>query len=500
MAVLAAGIWLLAGPVQFGGPASYVITSGVSMLPLIHAGDLVVTRRADSYQIGEIIAYHATPRTIILHRIVGRDGARYVTKGDNNPAPDAIHPTHADVVGSLWLHLPSAGHYMALLRSPGTLAILVFISVLAGVLSQKRRATRRERRGIAMNEGYTWMTSGAPSPRDEKLALALIAVLATLALAIIAYSHPTQRPGSVDTSYRQQGTFGYTAAATGGIYNGDQVTSGQPVYLRLVRNVDVHFDYRFSTPAAHQVHGTAGLAMEIGQDSGWQRTVQLTPPAPFNGDQATVAATVDLGDVQRFIDSFSAQTGVHNTLYTLALVPQVQVQGDVADQTMSDTFAPRLQFTLDPNQLVLNRPPDSGDPLRPVQDGSVTRPASVANVFSILGLHLPVSTARLITLPAFLLAGLIAIAFAQPVLAARHEDEAAKIGARYGSMLLNVHRQTAGAPERLVELDSIDDLAKVAGKEGRMILHSNGGGPHQYVVADGETLYRYRAAPPSKDE
>src|SRR5205807_649075 len=120
-------IWALAGPVQFGGPTSYVITSGISMQPLIHQGDLVVTRRSDQYEIGEIIAYHLTPRTLILHRIVKQEGNRFVTKGDNNSFVDSARPGANEVVGRLWIHVPSVGHWLEQLRAPRTLAVLVFI-------------------------------------------------------------------------------------------------------------------------------------------------------------------------------------------------------------------------------------------------------------------------------------------------------------------------------------------------------------------------------------
>ena len=44
----------------------------------------------------------------------------------------------------------------------------------------------------------------------------------------------------------------------------------------------------------------------------------------------------------------------------------------------------------------------------------------------------------------------------------------------------------------MVDLETIDDLAKVAERAGGMVLHEVWGNAHQYLVQDGETTYHYR--------
>jgi signal peptidase I len=62
-------VWHYFAPTQIGGKAGYVTIRGVSMEPLMHEGDLVV-----------------------LDRIVGRDGERYIARGDNTQGPDREQP------------------------------------------------------------------------------------------------------------------------------------------------------------------------------------------------------------------------------------------------------------------------------------------------------------------------------------------------------------------------------------------------------------------------
>src|SRR5579862_5129445 len=78
-------VWFYFAPAGIGGSTTYVVTDGISMEPRFHTGDLVLVRSQSSYLVGEIVAYNSKMlHTIVLHRIVGRSGSRYLFKGDNN--------------------------------------------------------------------------------------------------------------------------------------------------------------------------------------------------------------------------------------------------------------------------------------------------------------------------------------------------------------------------------------------------------------------------------
>ena len=69
--VLAAGLWFWLAPQQLGGPVVYTVTTGNSMEPLLHEGDLAIVRERPAYGIGDAVAYRSERlgRTV-LHRIV----------------------------------------------------------------------------------------------------------------------------------------------------------------------------------------------------------------------------------------------------------------------------------------------------------------------------------------------------------------------------------------------------------------------------------------------
>ena len=136
--------WALIAPTAIGGPASYVVTDGTSMLPHFVANGLVVTRTQPHYRVGDVVAYHNKElRAVVMHRIVARSGERYVFKGDNNDFRDHYRPTREELVGKEWIYVPGAGRYLKMLREPLTfaalLALLTFVSLRSPARSRRRR-------------------------------------------------------------------------------------------------------------------------------------------------------------------------------------------------------------------------------------------------------------------------------------------------------------------------------------------------------------------------
>jgi signal peptidase I len=136
--------WSLFAPTAIGGPASYVVTDGTSMLPHFKADGLVITQTRSSYHVGEVVAYHNHQlNRVVMHRIVAMDGDRYVFKGDNNSYDDQYHATKADLVGQEWVYWPGGGRYLNLLRNPVTFALVIAVITLLAFLTPKRGRRRR---------------------------------------------------------------------------------------------------------------------------------------------------------------------------------------------------------------------------------------------------------------------------------------------------------------------------------------------------------------------
>ena len=148
-------VWLvLFRPASLGGPAGYVMVSGVSMEPTIQDGDFVLTRAQDRYELGDIVAFDVDGR-IVIHRIIGGSGETgFVMQGDNNPAADDWRPTTADVLGKRWIHIPGLGARLTQIRtSPvifgGIVGLLVALAALGP--AKKRRPAEAHNTGTGVS-------------------------------------------------------------------------------------------------------------------------------------------------------------------------------------------------------------------------------------------------------------------------------------------------------------------------------------------------------------
>jgi signal peptidase len=136
-------LWVSMAPVELGGRTSYVVTDGTSMLPAYRAEGLVLTRRSDDYGVGDVVAYHDRDLgAVVMHRVIGRDGDRYVLKGDNNDFVDRYHPAQGDLLGKEWLYWPGVGGYVADLQRPPVFAAVVGLVALVALWGQSSNRRR----------------------------------------------------------------------------------------------------------------------------------------------------------------------------------------------------------------------------------------------------------------------------------------------------------------------------------------------------------------------
>jgi signal peptidase I len=497
-------LWFYFAPVSLGGSTSYVVTDGISMEPRFHGGDLAVVRSQSAYHVGEIVAYHNKMfHTIVLHRIVGRVGDRYVFKGDNNDFVDFEHPAAGQLIGSLWLHFPGWGARLNSWRSPGLIAGLVVLGTLllaGGAFVQHRRRRRRQRRAAVESPRHPHghLQQSLEEPVVSVLAIGLVALLPFVALALLAFTRPATALLPSNTPYKQSGTLSYSAKASPGpAYPGDRAVTGEPIFTHLIGAVDLDFEYLFHTAAAHSLTGRASLDATITSTSGWHTTLALARPTYFRGDRARVSASLDLASLLTLMRRVETTTAVNGT-YTLTIVPHVSAHGTLDALPLNSTFSPRIPFSL--NELELQPTAAKADPvaggqpaaspLSPSASGSVTGRHASPLFLSLKIARLSVATARAIALgaTAVIVGALIAIlAF----LRRRDPDQPVKFRARYGRLLVPVERvwQLPGVP--VIDVADMDALVRIAEHYDRSILHETSDSCEAFWVADESGQFRY---------
>jgi signal peptidase I len=500
-AVALGAAWIFFAPAQVGGGTSYAIIVGNSMEPKLHRGDLAVVRRQSVYRVGDVVLYDSRELgSKVLHRIVRVEDGRYVLKGDNNSFLDAEHPTEEQIVGTLWVTAPSVGRATEWLRQPLHSALLVgLVTLIAlggglGAGASVRRGARPPRprpRAVAPPR----RPGGVPDELKHLLTGLAVAAVACVGLAVVSYGRPLSGTESVAAAYAHQGRFEYEARVPKtAAYPDGHVSTGEPVFLRLVPRLRVTFSYRLESELSVAAGGRIALDARISDGRGWERTLPLAAERPFSNGGSTVSGVLDLEQLQRITEEVRELTGSGQTTYTVAVLPRVDVAGRVGGEPVDATFSPALSFDAGDLRLQPSLQGAEGvGPFAPREPGSGTRvvPAEV----SLGALALSVATARRVSLlgiAAMLLVGGLALALGRR---RQGGDEHERILARYGHLLLPVSSRSGGW-EHVVELADMEALVRLAEHQGKLILRITETNDRSYVVEDGSTAYRYRVHAP----
>lgn len=123
-------------PMPFGYGAAVVLSG--SMEPTYSAGDLLIVKKTDHYQTGDIVVYQSG-RRLVVHRITDMNGETVTTQGDANNAPDepfAVTQIKGISVGSI----PFVGTWFRILKTPAGLMAAFLCTVFLTEVSFRKQS------------------------------------------------------------------------------------------------------------------------------------------------------------------------------------------------------------------------------------------------------------------------------------------------------------------------------------------------------------------------
>jgi len=493
---LAGLLWFLLGPVQLGGPTAYVIISGNSMEPKVQLGDLVVARRAGGYEIGQAVVYQHPQIGYVFHRIVEREGDQFTLQGDNNDWMDSYHPTIEELVGKYWFVIPGGGTAIRTLRDPMVFTGFAFIIIVIAaslILFQNKDLIRKKMRGSEkLMQKNQPLSSG--DTRQELLLFIGILALAAIVFGVIAFTKPLTKVISDDLIYTQQGGFDYSALDRQNIYDSDEITTGEPVYLRLTCDMQMDFSYRFLIPdngtmVPEDFSGTYQVEAVLSDVDGWKRSFSLIPETGFEGRELEADMAFDICTAQALIVDKEEKTEAKNRWYDLTILPQVDITGKLNGLNVEEVYQPVIGFQMDTNML---RMPEGVEGLELSQEGRIENRRVIRNTLLIFGREITIVLARRISLITLIFSLLAAVLPAWSLYKDWRASDVSRIQVQYHPLLVDIQ---AGAPslqaDQVVDVVSFSDLTKMAERYGAMILHEERGTFHRYTVQDENIVYQY---------
>ena len=481
-----------------------LVTDGASMEPGISEGDLAVTRPAAEYHHGDVVAYRSEEiDRMVLHRVVDRNGERFVTKGDNNSWLDPDMPTEAEIQGELWLRVPRGGAALGWLRSPMGAALATGVAGAVVLFTRQRKGEARAPKPSRTRRPL----AASPELARGVTTVAQVAagvVVASLALAAVAYTRPLEATSTVPAPVTHVAELTYSAPADPTVYETGEVTTGETVFLRVVPQIDVRLSYSFDSSfdpdrraATGVVEGTLGLDLEIRGASGWIRTQQLVDEQPFAGDEGGVTARLDLPSIQRTAAEVQTAIGVVDP-YTVAVVGRVGLRSRVDGTIVEETFDPEVGFRLDSTAFVPVEKESMapGEPILVSQPSQATVFHSQATRLELGKLGRATSTARLLavaTAAGAAAVGLAALAvLLLPARARRRLELEQTAPAALPAGALRVASLELPPNPTTVDTGTLDALADVAARHSLPLLMKEQLHERIFVVVVQATVFYYR--------
>jgi signal peptidase I len=484
-ALMLAAVWFL-WPSGLGGGTTYVSTHGISMEPRFHTGDLGVLRAADSYAVGDVIAYRsATLDTIVMHRIVDGDEHGFVTKGDNNDWLDEDRPTEADVLGKLFTRVPHAGKVLTALGAPGVLPFgsAGVIAVLGFVRPPRRRRGRR--RAPRARRPVFSMPIRARA-REVSLVSGAVALLAVVGGGVLL-AMPATQTDTRTLQVTQRGEFSYTGTAErGATYPTGVIATGDTVWTRLSRGLTVSFADTVSGPGLADLRGAVRLDVGVAAADGWSAVVTRGPSAQLQNGTATASVPVDVAAARELLDQHFTEIGMADGAAKLTVTPVAEATGTVQGHPVTVGSPAALSFTMDAGAL---RPSGDGDSrFAPSTQTPVQVQKTAPRTFVVLSLSVPIGLARLATF-GILLVAIAVCAACLWIGRSDRKDPADQFVIRHADRILPVASFTPGPA--VVDVADAESLHKVAERFDTLVLHQSGPDEDVFLVRDVEMTYRF---------
>lgn len=491
-ALVLAAAWLF-WPAQLGGSTTYVTTHGESMEPGFSTGDLAVLRPADTYEIGDVVAYRSEALdTVVMHRIVAAEGERFVLQGDNNDWLDQDEPTSDEILGKLFRQVPQGGKVLAAVASPWSLALI--FAVVFGLFGNGRRGRpkgrhaadpRAPRPASAGSLPTTFSMPTRAQARQIAIASGAVAILAAGAGTVLL-AMPSTQTETRSQPVTQEGRYGYSGVAEAGTtYPTGAISTGDPIYTKLADALTVSLRHTVRAPGLDEVAGTVRLDLAVTTADGWSAPVGSSAAVPVQDGTATATADLDPALAAALVGRHNAEIGGSAGSATIVVTPVVDVTGTLRGRPFTADGLEPFTFTMD---AVALRPPAAEAAFAP----TTTVPVSVDEVgtrsFTLLGVDLPIDVARVaavVVLVAAVLVGAVAGGIGRP----RQGDAADEFAVRNAARILPVAGLTPG--RSVVDVSDAQALRRVAERMDGLLLHHAGPDGHTFAVQDNETTYRF---------
>ncbi len=263
---------------------------------------------------------------------------------------------------------------------------------------------------------------------------------------------------------------------------------GEPLFSKLTDKMEITFSYSLkSDKPVSQVTEEVEIRAIIENPEMWSKPFVLVPQTNKSGDFA-VTFTLDIDQMLEILQTIRSEAGVSASLHRLTVTADVYTVAQTEFGSIVEVFSQSMSTTLGEGTLEWTKELTSS------KIGSIEESQLVPNPF----LGIPVRQARAVFstltglfLPLFLSLLVLYVKF-RPAAPPEMESEALRVRKKYKDLIIDVQElPTTTVIERVISLNSLEELITTAEELGKVVLHKAEQDKHTYCVVDTMIRYQY---------
>ncbi len=238
--------------------------------------------------------------------------------------------------------------------------------------------------------------------------------------------------------------------------------------------------------------GEYRLMLEISDESGWRKVIELAPSTKFTGGEFSVKEKVWFYNVQGVIDDLKKATGVERSTYYLSITPEVRVIASEVPLKVS-SFMPAIGFNFTATEVLLRYQAD--EVVNQKEDFILTSEDQKDASIKLLGMDIPIVIGRYISGALLLIAGCAVGGIRWYDQKMMNTDDRKSLEYQYSDLIVDVNKIPAF--ENLIEVNSMESLIRMAEMNRvSVLLHEANDHEHFYVHIAEKTYHFLRVRPP----
>jgi len=332
----------------------------------------------------------------------------------------------------------------------------------------------------------------------NKVLISIFALLTAVSIFIIFYVNglPTYDFKSKTLcKYQNIGNYNYIAELKPNIIYNNKTTlkPGEGLlYTTIVKKINLNFTYNFKCePKPDNIKINYTIIVQLESPEKWVKTFSADESQEIFklSDKLNFTMQLNCTEIRSLVSMLDKETGTHTSNYNLNLKPKINVLANVTLENnvkiINSTFTPELTVTFKTgyekgNCITIEN-------LNQTKTGAITKTEKIY-LYGTTNLRIGSYILTAVTITGLATSSILYIKNKPPI---KPEKAIRKLTAPYKDLIA---KTTKPAPETetTIEVETLEDLAKIAEILARPILHTTEAKEHTFYIIDNNTKYQYK--------